>query len=73
MSWQPKTTIEGKTGGAFSVRSMVESTQRTDNGKYLLGEILEEGTGRIAPRPHQEKIQKKALTAIERIYREPYV
>lgn len=73
MSWQPKTTIEGKTGGDFSVRSKVESTQRTDNGKYLLGEILEEGTGRMAPRPHQEKIQEKAMKTIERIYKEPYM
>ena len=59
----------------YSVISSVESTQRTDNGKYLLGEILEEGSpgGKIAPRPHHEKIQQKALPAIMRIYNEPYV
>ena len=74
MSWMPKTYVENNGAGhAFSVVSCVESTQRTDNGKYLLGEILEEGTGRMAPRPHHEKIQQKALPAIMRIYSEPYV
>lgn len=72
MSWQPKAAIE-QNGDAYQVRSIIESTQRTDNGKYLLGKILEEGTGRMAPRPHQEKIQEKALPAIRNIYSEPYV
>lgn len=72
-SWQPKSTIEHN--GGYTVVSTVESTVRTDNGKYLLGEILENGTpgGKIAPRPHQEKIQQEALPKIMRIYNEPYV
>lgn len=72
MSWQPKTEVTGMSDGLI-VRSRVESTQRTDNGKYLLGEILEEGTSKMAPRPHQEKIQQKALPAIKKIYSEPYL
>lgn len=72
MSWQPKTEIT-EMGSSLMVRSRVESTQRTDNGRYLLGQILEEGTSRMAPRPHQEKIQQKALPAIKKIYSEPYV
>ena len=71
MSWHPKVTVDHTNG--YSVISKVESTQRTDNGKYLLGEILEEGTGRMAPRPHHQKIQAKALPGILKIYNEPYV
>lgn len=73
MSWKPEVMVDHRSG--YSVISSVESTQRTDNGKYLLGEILEEGSpgGKIAPRPHHEKIQQKALPAIMRIYNEPYV
>lgn len=70
MSWVPKVMVDHT--DSYAVVSSVESTQRTDNGKYLLGEILEEGTGRMAPRPHHEKIQQKALPAILRIYNEPY-
>ena len=73
MSWMPKTNIEtaGNTSD-FCVVSSVESTQRTDKGKHLLGEILEYGTSRMAPRPHHERIQEKALPQIMKIYNEPY-
>ena len=70
-SWQRKSFVEGK-GTDFTVVSQVESLTRTDNNKYLLGEILENGTGRMSPRPHQERIQQKALPNILRIYNEPY-
>ena len=39
---------------------------------YYLGEILEDGTGKMAPRPHHDKIKQKALRKVVRIYREPY-
>lgn len=71
LSWKPKVYVDYTKG--YSIVSKVESTQRTDNGKYLLGEILEEGTSKMAPRPHHEAIQKKALPAILKIYNEPYV
>ena len=73
MSWNPKVAVDYTE--SYAVVSSVESTQRTDNGKYLLGEILEEGSpgGKIAPRPHHEKIQQKALPKIIKIYDEPYV
>lgn len=69
MSWQPKSLVEN---GAYISR--VESSVRTDNGRYLLGEILEDGTpgSQMAPRPHHEKIQAKAEPAIVRIYNQPY-
>lgn len=66
-SWQPSAHV------AFdSYISRIESEQRTDNGRYNLGELLENGTSKMAPRPHHEKIQQKALPAIKRIYDEPY-
>lgn len=68
--WQPKSYAEGN-----SVHSEIYNNARTDskNGKsYLLGEVLEEGTKKMAPRPYKEKIlegtRKKAL----RKYSEPY-
>lgn len=70
--WQPKTEIKGS-GEGLSVRSYVESNVRTDNRRYLLGEILENGTSRMAPRPHHERIQQKALPKIKKIYKEPYM
>ena len=71
LSWHPKTFVESP-NGEYSVVSQVESTLKTEKGNHLLGEILEYGTDRMAPRPHQERIQEKALPAIKRIYNEPY-
>lgn len=71
-SWQPKTETTGS-GDNLSVRSYIESNARTDNGSYVLGSILEEGTSKMAPRPHHEKIQKEALPKIKQIYEEPYL
>lgn len=75
MGWQPKSFVKSNGKRNFAVISRVENLQRTDNGKYLLGKILEEGTpnGKIQPRPHQEKIQQKAMPAIMKIYNEPYI
>ena len=71
MSWKPRTYVDYT--GDYTVKSSVESTQRTDGGQYLLGEILENGTGRMAPRPHQDEILKKTLPKILKIYNEPYI
>ena len=71
-SWQPKTeTIKSGVDG-MSVRAYVESSTRTDNGKYLLGDVLEDGTGKMSPRPYKKKIQEKRLKKIVKIYKEPY-
>lgn len=71
-SWQPETRVDLGTNNQVSVRAFIRSKIRTNNKKYLLGEILEEGTGKMAPRPYQEKIQEKALPKIVKIYKEPY-
>lgn len=70
-SWQPKQEV---TGGAdsVSVRSYIESNAKTPNGHHL-GTILENGTSRMAPRPYKEKVQKKALPKIKKIFKEPYM
>lgn len=73
-SWQTKTEETG-TGDSLSVKAMIESSIRTDtrNGKsYLLGQILEEGTSKTAPRPYKQKIQEKAKPKVLKIYKEPY-
>ena len=69
ISWHPTALKQGDT-----YISRIESDRRTAKGKYLLGEILEDGTpgGRVAPRPHHERILKDAEPKIEKIYSEPY-
>lgn len=71
--WQPNTKVMASTPNCLSIRAYIESRTRTDNGKYLLGELLENGSGRMAPRPYREKIQEKARKNIINIYREPYM
>lgn len=68
ISWKPRSF-----GGGTTYTSRIENNQST--GKYILGDILENGTpgGQMAPRPHHEKIQKHALPKLKRIYDEPYV
>lgn len=73
MSWQTETQANGSPSTGFYVSSKIKSSTRTDNGSHLLGQILEEGTSRMAPRPYQEKIQQKALPKIKKIYEEPYL
>lgn len=72
-SWQTQMEVANDGSNNVSVKSYIESSTRTDNGKYLLGEVLEEGTSRMSPRPYQEKIQEDALPKILRIYKRPYV
>ena len=66
-SWQP--TSRRVFGVYFS---RIESDVTTDDGKHNLGEILENGTNRMAPRPHHDAILQHAENAIVRIYEEPY-
>lgn len=66
-SWQPTAT---KVFGSYISR--IESDVRTDNGRYNLGEILEDGTDRMAPRPYQDRILDDAEPKIVRIYSNPY-
>lgn len=66
LSWQPNSYMTG------DVAVSQLETQLTVNG-YNLGELLEDGTSKMAPRPHQEKILKKAEPKAIAIYEEPYM
>ena len=66
--WNMKSYTSGK-----EVHSEIESNVTTDNGGYVLGSLLEDGTSKMAPRPHQEKILEKAKPNVLKIYAEPYV
>lgn len=70
MSWEPSSRAS-QSGGGLSVISKIESRQKV--GPYLLGDILENGTSRMAPRPHREKIKRKSMVAANRIYNERYL
>ena len=67
MGWQPVTRV---VFGSYISR--IENSVTTDNGMYTLGELLEDGTSRMAPRPYQDKILEKAKDPILRIYSDPY-
>lgn len=64
-SWTPSSETSGN---VFTSRL---DTNHTVNG-YILGELLEGGTSKMAPRPHVDKILKKAEPKAVRIYDEPY-
>lgn len=64
LGWMPQTKIEN---GGRTIVSRIRNTQRVRNGR-LLGDILENGTERMAPRPYQEKVLSKALPKIRRHY-----
>lgn len=66
-SWQPESHVV-----LGSYISRISSDVRTDNGRYILGDLLEEGTDRMKPRPHQDRILEHAEPNIQKIYDEPY-
>ena len=67
MSWQPTARV---VYGSYISR--IESDVRTDNGQHNLGQILEEGTRRMAPRPYKDRILDMAEPQIFKIYNKPY-
>lgn len=70
LSWHPSTYATSMGEGEITVVSQVESTYRVRG--HVLGDLLEEGTSRMAPRPHVDDITEKSEKAAMRIYREPY-
>lgn len=71
LSWQP----DARFSSAFNAYwARIKSDLRTDNGRYTLGKILEDGTpgGQMAPRPHHDRILQKAEPNVVKIYNEPY-
>lgn len=66
MSWQPSAHLM-----FGSYISRIESNLTVGRG-YVLGELLEHGTSKMAPRPHQDKILQKAEPEIMKIYSRNY-
>lgn len=66
LGWNPQTKVED---GGKTVISRLRNNQRVGRKQHLLGELLEEGTGRMAPRPYQEDVLSKALPKIRRYYK----
>ncbi len=69
LSYGAKLTVNQEVGG-YTVRAGVESNLRS--GNYLIGELLEEGTSKMAPRPYRQAVIDKVTPYAQRIYGEPY-
>lgn len=68
LSWQPQAYVM-----FGSYISRIESSLQVGTRRsYTLGELLENGTSKMAPRPHQDKILEKAEPNIVRIYSRDY-
>lgn len=67
LSYKPRS--EQKARNVY--RSLIESGLSV-NG-WNLGNLLENGTSKMAPRPHDERIIQKALPEISRIYNRPFM
>jgi hypothetical protein len=68
-SWGTHVRVEKK-GKKFIALAAIESNLRA--GKYLLGDILEDGTGRMDPRPYKQKVIDRALPKIKALYAKTY-
>lgn len=66
-SWNPQAVMNGD----IAISRL--ETELTVGKGYNLGELLENGTSKMAPRPHQEKILQEAKPKALAIYNEPYV
>lgn len=67
MSWKPTAHVV-----MGSYISRIESDYTVGKNHYNLGRILEDGTKKMAPRPHHDRIAKKAEPRIRQIYNQPY-
>jgi|GEM_PF-218831 len=54
----------------ITVHTVLESNERV-NGQ-LLGDMLENGTSRMKPRPYKEKVIDRATPAVRRIYKKSF-
>lgn len=69
LSWGTHVHVEKK-GVHFRAATAIESKERA--GGKLLGEILENGTGKMKPRPYKQAIVDRALPKVKEIYKKPY-
>ena len=69
LSWGTHVHVEKK-GVHFRAVSAIESKERA--GGRLLGEMLENGTGKMKPRPYKQAIINQAMPKIKAIYGKPF-
>lgn len=69
LSWGSRVRVE-KNGTVLNASAQIESNLKV--GKYLLGELLEKGTSRMAARPYKQRVIDEAEPKIKAIYRRPY-
>lgn len=69
LSWGPHVCVKTD-GRKLRATAAIESNIKV--GRYLLGELLENGTGKMAPRPYKQKVIDMALQKIKAIYKRPY-
>ena len=71
--WQPAVDLAGDVFLSKIENNVSTSDYPGASGRsYTLGELLENGTSRMAPRLHHDKIKEQAEPKIVRIYEEPY-
>ncbi len=71
-SWRRKTYLQSGPNYGFEVRGVTESALRVGKKGYLLGDLLEDGASRMAPRPYKQRTIDRAMPNIMRIMRAPY-
>ena len=72
MSWKRRTYIDGRSGNDRVIHGVAESDLRAANGA-LLGSMLENGTGKMAPRPYKKRVIEEATPKVQAIMRAPYL
>lgn len=70
LGWKQRSYAEDLGGGQCNVHGVIENDQKV--GSSLLGEMLENGTKRMAPRPYKQKVVSRALPQVIKIYNESY-
>ena len=63
LSWGTHVHVE-KQGAHFRAVSAIESKEKA--GGRLLGEMLEQGTAKMAPRPYKQQVIARAMPKIDR-------
>ncbi len=69
LSWGTHVHVE-KQGAHFRAVSAIESKEKA--GGRLLGEMLEQGTAKMAPRPYKQQVIARAMPKIKAIYKKSY-
>lgn len=72
-SWHRRTYAEELGDNNFNVHGVTESDLKVGKKGHLLGNILEDGTPRMAPRPYKQRVIDAAMPKIRQIYNDPYI